>query len=59
MSNCCPYCDSENFENEATQESKTEWVNRCRNNNCKLYSMFDEELDAQVPFVDEDRQING
>lgn len=57
MSNRCPYCDNENFENEATQETETQWINKCRNG-CGQYSLYDETLDEQLP-LEEPRKTNG
>jgi len=54
--NNCPYCGSEVFENDATQENETQWVNCCRG--CQKYSIYDEPTDEQLP-MDEPRRSEG
>jgi len=56
MSNRCPYCDSEIFEREATQENEVQWVNQCRE--CRYYSLYDETTDEQLP-LEEPRKTEG
>lgn len=56
MSNCCPYCQSDRFHNNATQENDTQWVNRCQK--CNLYSLYDEPTDMQLE-LDEQRRVEG
>ena len=59
MSNHCPYCDSENFENEATPNNpeQTQWVNKCRGG-CGKFSVYDEATDTQIE-LEEPRKSNG
>lgn len=62
MSNCCPYCGSENFEAEAAVEKRNEdnepieWVNKCRNG-CGQYSVYREATGNQVELPIERRDI--
>jgi len=56
MNNHCPYCDSENFENEAIQVDAYKWLNQCRS--CHLYSIYDEVFDKQMS-VDEPQRTKG
>jgi len=52
----CPYCNGDTFENAATQESETQWINKCKG--CGKYSMYDEATDEQTA-LDEPRKSNG